>query len=110
VHFTDMSMKDKSALVSYVSINGENWIPVLLEISQKSIQIHVYKNQTRTVGLAYVQNASSVMHTPKLLVANDTGAVSVFPTPCGSQLNDAGEETIAQNAGQSLDFTVDDLP
>lgn len=84
-------------------------MPILLEISKNNIQVHVYKSQSRTVGLAYVRNNSSIAHVPKLCVVNDTGALSMFPTP-GAKTSSSKSDSGTVGSVIEDYFTQDMLP
>jgi hypothetical protein len=56
-------------------------MPVLCQISKKSIQVHIYKSQTRTIGLAYVRNSNMSSFTPQIMICNDKGAIAEYNLP-----------------------------
>lgn len=84
-------------------------MPVLCQISKKSVQVHIYKTQTRTIGLAYVRNANMSNFTPQILICNDKGAVGEYTLPGNLQTSSkVNLETVAP-AFEDY-FTLDKLP
>ena len=81
-------------------------MPVLLDVGNKDIN---YKTLTRTVGLSYVCNVNSVTHIPRLFVAGDTGAISIFPLPGQNSSSQGGQVHMPVDAIKKF-FTLDKPP
>ena len=111
VHWQDMGIINNKGLISYCAIKDECWIPVLLEISGKEIQLRVYKNHQKTLGLCYTSDVTSSNHIARFFVASDTGAACLYPIP-GASCSGSPQETTSSTPDEIIKkhFTLDKLP
>lgn len=109
-NFNDMHINSTSAYISWMRIGNDNWYPVILEISQKSILIHEYSNQTKVVGTAYFRGSASALDLSSVLTINDKGSVSILWMPGTQQSSEASKSTSMRGSNILSQFTIDQLP
>jgi hypothetical protein len=84
-------------------------MPVLLQISKKSVQVHIYKNQARTIGLAYARNSNMSSFTPQIMICSEKGAISEYLLPGNIQASAKINMDAIVPAFEDY-FTLDKLP